>query len=259
MSVAIVTGGASGIGWAIAERLLDAEWDVSVIDSGTETLSALPLRERPRLRAHRADVRDADAVEEVVREVVSTRGRLDLLVNNAGISAPAPIVDMTEAQWRQVIDVNLTGAFLCLRAAGRVMLEQGSGAVVNIASVAAERGHVGRSPYCASKAGIMALTRAAAAEWGPQGIRVNAIAPGYIDTPMYQGLVAEGRIDETAVVSTIPMGHLGTGADVAAAVEWIGSSEARYVTGPTLFVDGGFLVDYPPSRAAAKQAANLDA
>ena len=175
MPAAIVTGGAKGIGLAITERLLDDDWDVAVIDMDEEQLSVV-VDERPRLKSFAGDVRDAECVEGVVADVVARYQQLDLFVNNAGIAAPLRS-STYEADWRRVLDVNLTGVFLGLRAAGRAMLERGSGSVVSIASIAAERGHVGRSPYAAAKAGVMAFTRVAAAEWAPHGVRANAVAP----------------------------------------------------------------------------------
>ena len=152
---------------------------------------------------------------------------------------------MTWEDWSAVIDVNLHGVFNCLQAAGRVMLEAGAGSIVNIASVAAERGAPGRAPYCAAKAGVVSLTRTAGVEWAPRGVRVNAISPGMIESGG-QLLDPESakRFDHEAVRKLIPQGHYGTVDDIAAMVSFLASDEARYVTGQVIFVDGGFLTDF---------------
>src|SRR5207245_1977898 len=148
------------------------------------------------------------------------------------------------SDWQRVLDVNLNGAFLCLRAAGRIMLRQGFGSIVNIASVAWDRGASGRAPYSVSKAGLVALTKVAAVEWAARGVRVNAVAPGYIDTPMLRTAFENGAIDEGDVLARIPAGRFAQAGEIAEVVAFLGSPAASYINGHIVAVDGGFLADY---------------
>jgi 3-oxoacyl-[acyl-carrier protein] reductase len=173
--VAIVTGGERGIGFGIASRLVAEGWHAVAagLSPGATEGSAVEFRE--------LDVRDRARARAVIEAVAPEHGRLDLLVNNAGIQLHARTEEMSWEDWSAVIDVNLHGVFNCLQAAGRVMLAAGRGSIVNIASIAAERGAPGRAPYCAAKAEVASLTRTAAVEWAGRGVRVNAISPGMID------------------------------------------------------------------------------
>ena len=152
------------------------------------------------------DVCDRDQVESTLAAVVDSHGTLDLLVNNAGITRHRPLVDLTWEDWSAVVDVNLHGVFNCLQAAGRVMIERGGGVIVNIASVAAERGAPGRAPYATTKAAIVGLTRSAAVEWAPLGVRVNAVGPGYVDTGVLSAAIASGTLDPADVLRADPRG-----------------------------------------------------
>ncbi len=245
--IGVVTGGAGGIGWAITCHLAAAGWNVVIfdrdvalgerrVDEGTGRAGSVTFRP--------LDIRDRDGVEREILWTTREFGRLDLLVNNAGVQAHGALESLSWEVWSTVIDVDLHGAFHCLQAAGREMLKAGSGSIVNIVSIAAERGAAGRAPYCVSKAGLVALTRTAAAEWAARGVRVNAVGPGYIDTHLLRDAVAEGRIDEAEILRRIPAGKVGSDEDIAAAVSFLASAEASYITGQVLFVDGGFLVDY---------------
>jgi 3-oxoacyl-[acyl-carrier protein] reductase len=252
--VAIVTGGADGIGWAISRHLLDDGWVVVIWDVN-RNLGVQRRREHAdAIVFEELDVRDRPAVERAVEAIHHDRGRLDLLVNNAGIQAHSPIESLRWEDWNRVIDVDLHGAFHCLQAAGRLMLDAGAGSIVNIASVAGMRGAPGRAPYCVSKAALIALTRVAAVEWAERGVRVNAVAPGYVDTPLYRSAVESGQIDGNEILQRIPTRRLGSADDIAAAVAFLASPAASYITGQTICVDGGFLVDYGVAASSNRWA-----
>jgi 3-oxoacyl-[acyl-carrier protein] reductase len=241
--VALVTGGASGIGRACALELARAGADVVVVDSASE--SALAQAENflkgpgGRVLSFSADVADHARASRVVEETLARLGRLDVLVNAAGMVDGAPLWEMTEEQWLRVMEVNLKGAFSYTQSAARHFRRSARGKVVNVASIEAMRGRFGLSNYAASKAGLVAFTRSAAAELGRYGVNVNAVAPGFIRTPLVERLSEKVRAQAVAETA---LGRLGEPEDVAHAVAFLCSERARHITGAVITVDGGQLL-----------------
>lgn len=227
--VALVTGAASGIGAEVAATLTGQGARVAGADLAEVTGCA---------SAHRVDVSDPDAVDACVREVVEQHGRLDILVNSAGIALLDPALDLGIEAWRRTLDVNLTGSWLMAQAAGRVMVEQGYGRIVNLASQAASSGLEKHAAYCASKAGINGFTRTLAVEWGPHGVTVNAVSPTVVLTDL--GRKAWDNPAGTAHRGEIPARRFAEPSEIAAAVVYLASAEAAMVNGAELKVDGGF-------------------
>jgi len=235
----VVTGAGRGIGLAVARRLRDSGWTVVGADIDPGEAAA-----EPGIELRLLDVSDPDAVRETFAAIAADHGGIDLLVNNAGITRRAAIEDLSWEDWSQVIDVDVHGVFLCLQAAGKVMLANHGGAIVNIASIAADRGQEGRAAYTTAKAAVVGLTRSAAVEWATRGVRVNAIGPGYVSTGLLESGIASGQLDGDEILARIPMDRFGCPEDIADAVEFLASPQAGYITGQVLYVDGGFLADF---------------
>lgn len=238
--VALVTGGAAGIGWEIGRRLAADGYRVIAADLVPGLTATDP---HAGIVHRRLDVTDPDSVATVFDGVVAEFGRLDAVVNNAGIQRHRAIEDLSWPEWKAVVDVNLHGVFLCLQAAGRQMLAAGGGRIVNISSISS-RGSAGRAPYASTKAAVIGLTATAGAEWAARGVRVNAVAPGYVNTGVFRQGVAAGTLSEETILSRIPAGRLAEASEVASAVAFLLSDQATYFAGQTLYVDGGFMVDY---------------
>jgi NAD(P)-dependent dehydrogenase (short-subunit alcohol dehydrogenase family) len=238
--VALVTGAARGIGLAAAKRFLAEGWRVVLLDIENELLAQTykTLAAPDTTLAIHCDVSDADAVNAAFRQAVQHFGRLDALVNNAGIAIFKPLLETTQADWDRVLAVNLTGPFLCTQAAAPLMRETGGGAIVNITSISALRASTLRTAYGTSKAGLAHLTKQFAVELATLGIRVNAVAPGPVDTAMAKAVHTPAiRADYH---DTIPLNRYGLEEELAEAIFFLCSSRASYITGQMLCVDGGF-------------------
>lgn len=254
---AFVTGAGSGIGRAIALALAREGASLTLMGRTLAPLQAV-AEEVQALGATAAvttgDVRIKADVDRSVADAVARFGGLDILVNSAGIAQPGWAADMAEEDFDRVVSVNLKGTFLCCQAAGRHMIEAGRGAIVNLGSISSFGGQAGRANYAASKAGVLGLTRTLAIEWGRFGIRVNAVAPALIDTPMIATNVQPAFI-ERVVKDRTPLGRLGRAEEVASVTLFLLSDAASYVTGTTVLVDGGLEAGF----LTAAQGAELGA
>jgi 3-oxoacyl-[acyl-carrier protein] reductase len=240
MPVALVTGASRGIGAACARALAEAGYDVGVgfaSDADGAAATAAAVEEAgARATVHRADVADEAAAGAMVEAVEEALGPLDAVVLNAGITRDGPAVRMGGEDWSAVIDTNLSGAFYTARPALRGMLRRRSGSIVAVSSIVGLIGNAGQANYAASKAGMLGMVRALAREAGARGVRVNAVAPGYIATDMTSSLTDDQR---SALLASTPLGRLGEPEDVAAAVVFLCSPEASFITGAVLSVNGG--------------------
>ncbi|GAA5346172.1 3-oxoacyl-[acyl-carrier-protein] reductase [Planifilum fimeticola] len=241
--VAIVTGGSRGIGRAVSIALADAGADVAIVYAGNrqgaeETVAEIEKRGRRGVMIQ-ADVSQADQVDSAVKQVLDAFGRIDVLVNNAGITRDNLVLRMKEEDWDRVIDTNLKGTFLFSKAVIRTMMKQRSGRIINISSVVGVSGNPGQANYVAAKAGVIGMTKSLARELASRGITVNAIAPGFIETDMTAVLGDEVR---DQIMNQIPLARFGSPEDVAAAVRFLASDDAGYITGQTLHVDGGMVM-----------------
>ncbi|QNM04523.1 3-oxoacyl-[acyl-carrier-protein] reductase [Qiania dongpingensis] len=238
--IAVVTGASRGIGREIALALAGAGAAVIINYNGSAGKAEETAEEIRKnggcAEAVRCNVADFEAAGVFLCEVIKKYGRIDILVNNAGITRDGLLMKMSEEDFDAVLDINLKGTFNCIRHASRQMLKQKSGRIINISSVSGVLGNPGQANYCASKAGVIGLTKSAARELASRGITVNAVAPGFIDTEMTRVLSEEVRRKAEA---QIPLGHFGTPADIADAVVFLASDRAGYITGQVLRVDGG--------------------
>lgn len=238
---ALVTGSSRGIGRAIALELARAGARVVVNYASSaeaaEDVVAQIIASGGEAWAYRADVADEEQVEAMIKEVLERHGAIDVLVNNAGITRDGLLMRMKTADWRSVIELNLTGVFLCTRAVSRSMLKARHGRIVNITSVVGLMGNPGQANYSAAKAGVIGLTRSTAAEFASRGVTVNAVAPGFIATDMTKDLQAE------PIIAAIPLARLGQPEEVASAVRFLAADPAgAYMTGQVLQVDGGLVM-----------------
>ncbi len=237
--VAVVTGASRGIGRAIALKLAEAGASVVVTattQQGAEKTAAEIIAAGGKALAVKVDVSVATEVEGLFKEAVGAFGKLDILVNNAGITKDGLLLRMKEADWDAVLDVNLKGSFNCTREAAKIMTKARYGRIVNVSSVVGEMGNPGQANYCASKAGMIGLTKSAARELARRNVTVNAVAPGFIETDMTNELSEKTK---ESLQEQIPMGRLGSADDIAGAVLFLVSDAAGYITGHVLSVNGG--------------------
>ena len=245
--VVLITGGAGSIGQSVAKGFLAGGAGKVVLLDNSEAairkaVDAVGSHYPGRVSAVRADVRRVEETRAAVRSVLDAEGKIDVLFNNAGVNRRKPSIELTEEDWDFVLDINLKGLFFVTQEAGRHMLARRRGCVVSTASVSSVRGHPNLAAYAASKGGIAQLTKVLANEWAPHGVRVNAVAPGYLATGMTREYLADPSVRE-GIVRKIPLGRIGEPEDVVGAVLFLASDWARYVTGEILFVDGGRTVD----------------
>jgi 3-oxoacyl-[acyl-carrier protein] reductase len=241
--VAVVTGGAQSIGRAIVDRLAKAGVDIVIADIQLEKAQA-SAKEVAAVTGRKVialplDVSSTKAAAEMIEKSISEMGRIDILVNNAGTTRDNLIMRMDESDWDKVLDINLKGAWNCSKAVIRTMMKARYGRIVNMASVSGLAGQAGQTNYSASKAGLIGFTKALAREVASRGITVNAVAPGFIPTPLTDVLNAEMK---EALIKMIPVGRMGTTDEIAYAVEFLAADEAAYITGHILSVDGGMVM-----------------
>lgn len=237
--VAIVTGGAQGIGKSIATQLAQAGANIVIADVVEEVAKSTAQeisQKGNEAISIKVDVSSLSSVEEMVKKTLDKFGRIDILINNAGITRDALVMRMKEEDWDLVLDINLKGAFNCIKTVSPIMMKQKSGKIVNIASIVGIIGNIGQANYSASKAGLIALTKTCAKELASRRINVNAVAPGFIQTSMTERLPAQVK---EKLSSQIPFGEIGKPEDVASAVLFLVSEKASYITGEVIRVDGG--------------------
>lgn len=241
--VAIVTGGGRGLGATFVEHFAREGAKVvicDILEDDAKTLSQDLNKKGMNTTFFITDLRDIDNVKNLMNFAVETFGGLDILVNNAGVNKVMPAIDMTEEVFDWILDIDLRTPFFCAVEAAKIMMKNGGGKIVNISSGNSRMMNIGRAPYCIAKAGINAMTGVLGAEWAIKGVRVNAVAPGWIKTAMPSKALANGLLNEEQVFSISPVKRWGTEDEIANMVCFLASDEASYIVGQTYFVDGGW-------------------
>jgi NAD(P)-dependent dehydrogenase (short-subunit alcohol dehydrogenase family) len=248
--IALVTGGGSGLGLATATAFAREGATVVINDLRLEAAQAAAAKLGEKHFAVGGDVSSEEAVNAMVKATLDRFGQIDILVNNAGLPDNfTPTVDQTLDHWQRLIDVHLTGTYLMSKTVAPSMIARKSGVILNLNSIAGLMGLPVRTAYSAAKAGIGMLTQVLGCEWGPHNVRVNAVAPGYIMTPLTEKLISEGKIDEKRIRRRTPMGTMGFAEDIAEAMVFLASDKAKFITAITLPVDGGYCSWGAPSDA----------
>ena len=241
--VAIVTGGNRGLGKSIAIALAEAGANIVIVSRNVEKNKEVEDEIKKLGRdciSISTDLQKKDSIDNMVEETINHFGKIDILVNNAGVSTTKFALDVTEEEWDMIMNLNGKSLFFCSQAVAKHMKEQGSGEIINIASVVGAVGDVGISPYTASKGAVINLTRSLALEWARYGIQVNAIGPAYIETDMNRDALRKAKVDNK-ILSKTPMKRLGKPEELNGAVLLLASEGSSYITGQTIFVDGGWL------------------
>ncbi len=237
--VALITGATGGIGKQIALKLHQQGAVLALTDISLERLNALKDEIGERVCIYSCDLCDSQSLDNLVKDVINDFGKIDILVNNAGITKDGLSMRMDDEQWQKVLDINLTAGFRLIRSALPYMIRQKQGRIINMASIVGVVGNPGQANYCASKAGLIAMSKAIAQEVAGRGITINCIAPGFIATPMTDVLP---QTVKDSLLSRIPMKKLGTPEDIANGVLFLASKEAGYITGQTLHINGGMVM-----------------
>ncbi len=243
--VAIVTGAGRGIGRGIALGYAREGADLVLVSRTATDLEevAAGVREQGRKALIApADVREPDSVQSVIDAALAQFGHIDILVNAAGIPMVSPTTELSIDDWRRALDINLTGSFLFAQAAGKVMIAQGSGSIINIGSLHSFQGIPMRAAYAASKGGVLQFTRSLAVEWAPMGVRVNCISPGWIRTPLQDQLVAAGKLDRAPIIARTPVRRIGEVEDIVGPAIFLASDESSFMVGEQMVIDGGWSV-----------------
>lgn len=243
--VVFITGAASGIGLSMAyafaangAKLILLDLNAEALDQAKQEISfAIPEVE---IKTFKAAVNDENAVNLAVTQAVEHFGRIDVLVNNAGVSMNQPTLELSGESWRRAMDINVNGVFYCAQAVGRQMIAQGSGNILNVSSMYGVVAAPERAAYCTSKAAVAMLTKSLAIEWAPLGLRVNAIAPGYVKTALVEELVAKGRMNLEALIKRTPIGRLGQADEIASITLFLASEHASFINGHIVVADGGW-------------------